>query len=223
MQPLFFLPLLKSLKEVCAHLKTKGAGEFFLSPKLIIGACFILMLPLCLVIYSLYHRYDSLMQGEQRIQLLEVKAKKTMLVRSRAAAFIQQIQTADKNFIASHIQPLRFLQQEEKTLQLLRSTPVLERSRSLMERAINLKNNKVGLQKIVCNEQENIQETLYSLEHPVDIDAEDLHVLLYGIEYAWPTKPQLMLQSFSLKRKSISQSYEVFECNFTLLQRNLKD
>lgn len=223
MKPLFSLPLLKSLKEAYTHLKAKGVGEFLLSPKLIIGAFFILMLPLFLVIYSLYHRYDSLVQAEQRIQLLEVKAKKTMLVRSRAAAFIRQLQTADKNFIASHIQPLRFLQQEEKTLQFLRSTPVLEGSRSLMEREATLKNNKVGLQEIVCNEQENIQETLYSLEHPVDIDAEDLNSLLYGIEHAWPTKPQLMLQSFSLKRKPLSQSYEVFECNFTLLQRNLKD
>lgn len=223
MQLFFSSQRLKFFQNLVANLKSTRAKALLLSPAFFVTTLIIALLPALLLVYFLYHRYDILAKAEQRVHLLELKAKKTMLVRAKVAAFMKQLQTADKNVIPTHLASLRPLAHELKMLKFLRSTEALQESQSLKAREDALKENTFTLCELTQESQHNIQESVYALVQPVEIDFQDLKRLLEGLEQPGRNKPQALVQSMTLTRKNLSSSYEVFECDFKLLQRTLQE
>ena len=215
----FSLRLPNSCKGVFAKIKNIGRAEYVLLPRMVTCIIVVLFLPFLLIFYSTYQRYQILMQEQGRITSLEIKAKKTALVRSRADSFIKQLQVADKNFIKNRLESLFFLQKERKTLESFLKVAVLKESASLLERQKQLDENGLRFEEEKAHQKEHIQEIIYALKRPVEVDTSDLETLLNTIENPFFShqRHQLILQTFTLKRKNISNNYQLFECDFKLL------
>lgn len=217
------LKLSSSFKNI--FLKTKGLKKtslvFF--PGVIASVIVAFIVPLFFIIYSTYIKKENLSRAQERIASLEIKAKKTALIRSRAALFIKQLQGVDKEFLAHQIERLIFLQKEKNALEFFSKTPVFKESYSLAQRKEELEKNTIIFEEIGFHEKESIQERLYAIKHPIEMDFNDLERLLNTIENPLETfshgRPQLIFQKFTLKKKQISHTYELLECDFKLIER----
>lgn len=223
----FSLKLLSNFRSIFFKIKNTKKNVFLFFPSVIACIIIVFILPLFFLLYSTNKKREHLIQAEKRIESLEIKAKQTELIRSRAGLFIKQLQTADKEFLKHQIESLTFLQKEKKALEFFFKTPVIKESFSLLERQKQLEKNKIAFEEISINEKEKIQEKIYTLKAPMEIDFIDLQKLLDTIESPSSIfsceRPQLIFQKFTLKRKKLSQSYELLECDFKLIERNLME
>lgn len=223
----FFLRPLDKLKGLFFKIKQVKSSEYLLLPEAIVCIIVVLLLPLLFISYVTYERYQTLAQAEERIASLEIKAKKTALVRSRASFFIKKLQIADKNSIKNRLEPLLFLHKEKQSVEIFLKASAMKESESLLERQKKLDENRLLFEEVTVFQQEHIQERMYRLKTPVEADASDLQMLLNTIESTSPSfsylRPQWILQTFTLKRKKISQDYQLLECDFKLLERTLTE
>jgi hypothetical protein len=219
----FSLNLLNNLKKDLAHRKK----ELIFSPWVISLLIGVSVLPLVMLIHSMYTRYEQVSQAEKRIETLEIKAKKTALTRARASSFIKQLQQADPHFLKNTLESMTLLAKEKKNLEFFLNIPMMKESSTLLEREKKLRNNRLSLQEVAHASVENIRENIYVLKKPIEVGADDLQHLLNTMENGSTSfvkeKPQYIFQSFSLKKKILSKNYEVFECDFKVIERLLED
>jgi hypothetical protein len=223
----FSLKLSNSFKDFFSTIKKIKKQELFLLPGVIFSIIILLLIPFFFITSSIHRKYQELIKAEERIESLEIKARKTALIRSRASFFIKQLQAADKEFVKHHIESMTFLDKERKAIEVFFKTPIMKESFSLLDRKKQLEENKISLEQVSCVEKEKIQEKVYNLKTPIEIDINDLQRLLNNIENPSAVfskeRPQLIFQTFTLRRKKLSQSYELFECDFKLIERNLTE
>jgi len=220
MPRIFEQPLAEGKKILAA----KDIGAIVASPYMTLVLLCLMLTPLALLGGYYYHKYCELVHLEERIDALELKAKKTLLARTRAAAFIKQLQEADPHSIKNTLNAMTLLQKEQHYLKFLCGTEILKWSPSLAERrAVLIHKNHIEFYEISKKEMQGLEETLYGLRNPVQLDGEDVNNLLERVERFPEKKPQSMLQSFTLNTKHLSKEYHVFECDFKLLQRTLKE
>ena len=204
----FSLKLPSSFKDIFFKIKNTKKNALLLFPGSIACIIILALIPLFTFLYVGYKKQGRLIQAEERIASLEIKAKKTALIRSRASLFIKQLQSADKEFLNHHVEALSFLNKEKKALEIFFKTPIMKESFSLSERKKYLEENKIVLEEISKKEKENIQEKIYALKVPIEIDFSDLQSLLKNIESPSLEKPQLIFQKITLKR---NQFYKVMK------------
>jgi len=220
MKLLFFLQPLKGVVDKMrerlsfAVLFSQGAIMviFAASISIAAGACYILA-----------QQSQTLAKMEKRIERLEVRAKKTQQMRAKAAEFSKRIHEAKENLIIEELSTKELLHKEKERLRILLTTQIVKESRALQARSQKLKENNMLLQQTALAEKGSIQEKIYGLDHPIEIDEEDLTRLLEEIEKPTAHKPQAFFKTLTLQRKKLAEHNEVFECDFTFLQRTLKD
>lgn len=165
------------------------------------------------LLYFFYARID---QQELREKLNSLTMHTTLVEKTKLEEDkrLEKLKTADPAYLEKVLAGLVFLEAEIKRLQLVKTDPNVKRLRFFKERANSL-------QFIEENFRENLpfQETDIRLDHPVEMDSEDLKKLLKGIEEI--EAPELVIKKFELSRKSPSPQEEVYLINFELIKREL--
>ncbi|MEI8300443.1 MAG: hypothetical protein WCG10_02370, partial [Chlamydiota bacterium] len=76
----------------------------------------LLFMPVVLIGYTTYRQYQALKVLENRLVLLEKKAKKTLISRLLEADFIKQAQVAQGEFVKKHLTMDTLLQNENQEI-----------------------------------------------------------------------------------------------------------
>lgn len=221
----FILKLTKQLRDQAvtwlSKLYIKGLDHLPIT----IGSLMVLLfIPAILIGYLTYERYQDLKGIEERLVVLEKKAKKTFVSRFREAAFMKQAQLADLEFVPKHLTLDKLLQNEKIEVNDLLNIEVFKESPFLLQRRSRLNSNKAIFKEKLLSEKNNLQEVCYILKTPIEADVGDVENLLKIVEGEGLVKvrPQLFFRHFLLKRKEITSDYAVFEVDCDLLERSLK-
>ncbi len=134
-------------------------------------------------------------------------------------ALIHQIESADPFYFNNHFE-FSFLEDEIKTLEAF--SLHLKLDREMQERLSFLKQqNQLILKEKRNRNNKKYKEVELYLDHPIEINAEDLILFLNQTEYNNCIKgaPQILFKSFDLKKKELSEQKEVFEIDFKMIKR----
>lgn len=134
---------------------------------------------------------------------------------------------ADHFYIDRQIESLPLLVEEQNLLQKIASQRGIVANEKVLRRLEHLTtDNKLVFSEGVLQTTPLFQETTETLTHPVEIDIDDLRSLLAKVEgvdigtaSSGPGRPQLIITSFKLEKKKVSERNEVFELNLKLLKR----
>lgn len=211
------------LKDFHGNEKKYSFTEIIFSIEVIVGMLVFSGGVALYTIYLLLGQFQTLQHSKQRVERLKLKAQKTQLIRTRAATFADQLKLARPEYIVKALESKQFLEQEKDQLQQLDHIPLIKESVALQARLETINNSSASLKLIDQVQKNTLQETVYGLNHPLEINPQDLKSLLEEIEESKLGKPQSILQSMTLIRKNLGEGREVFECDFKFLQRTLKD
>lgn len=141
----------------------------------------------------------------------------------------QNYRNADRRYIEEQLETLSFLHDEKEKIKQLLQLEIFRDHETLQKRLEFL----TGVQnQLVFVEGEvetypHFKETVLSLAHPVDLDAEDLKKLLARIENVPIGEnippfgcPQFIVTEFRLERKSREGQNEFFKLEMKLLKRD---
>jgi hypothetical protein len=184
----------------------------------------VFFIPVLLMGYLTYVHYQDLNAIEQRLCLLEKKAKKTCVSRAREASFMKQAELADAEFFHHHLTLDGLLENEKIEAKNLLTMETFKESPFLLKRYNTLNSNKVEFKEKVLCEKNNFREVNYLLKTPIEADIKDIAKLLEIVEgeRLSNVRPQLLFRHFGLKRKEITSDYAVYEVDCDLLERSLK-
>ncbi len=160
-------------------------------------------IPTILIGYLTYGHYQDLKGIEERLVILEKKAKKTFVSRFREAAFMKQAQLANLEFVQKYLALDKLLQNEKIEVNDLLNIEAFKESPFLLERRSKLNGNKaIFKEKLVC-EKNNLQEVGYVLKNPIEADIEDVKNLLATVEgeELIKVRPQLFFSPFLFEKK----------------------
>ena len=184
----------------------------------------IFLIPFLFVIHSAKAKYDLFCKADEIIDSLEAKAKKTAILRQRETSFLEKLHNANKNFLKEMFEEEKFLNTENIALQVFLEQKELSQSKSLLTRLGVIKKNQVNLELSSESVKKDLQEVHYTLSEGVEMDHKDIKSLLTQIEAPlYPKeKPQLLFKHFSMERKTLSNDYDTYNCNFSLIERIIK-
>ena len=194
------------------YLLTKKEGVFFS----------LFALPLLLVfLFPLFYY-----QQKNRLTLLEehfdrVYQTTCHQVKKQAVNHLlrDHYSTIDTDFMTKRIETVELLKKEKEALtkqthlQLPGSERLKERLRFIQEE------NRLRFVDKGGEKKEGVQEKLFALSHPVEIDGSDLRELLKRLEASEERSPLLLISSLKLKKKELPASNEVFECSLEVIKR----
>lgn len=210
-------------KELLENIKTGEIKKTLLYPQTLLLVLVFFLLPFFLICYQFYEQYALLSKKEQEIQHLRWKARKTALVRSRAALFSKKAIESDPNFLDKNLVSFPMLIKEKKYLSALQDIQDLKESALITKRIEEIASNQIIFEKVRSEEKEGITETFFSLKEPVQLDEEDVFSLLDIVEDPLyinaKQRPQLFFQGFHLKKTKISSYNTVYFCKFDLVER----
>lgn len=171
-------------------------------------------LPSVFCLLYFFHARLKLQELEERLTSLTMHMALSEKTKSEGDKRLEKLKTADPAYLEKALVGLTFLEAEIKRLQLIKNDPSAKRLRFFKEGANSLR----FIEENFC-EKPPFQEIDVRLEHPVEMDSEDLKKLLNRIEEA--EAPELVIKRFELSRKSPSPQEEVYLINFELIKREL--
>ncbi|MCH9630025.1 MAG: hypothetical protein S4CHLAM37_00160 [Chlamydiia bacterium] len=182
------------------------------------------LVPFLFVAHSAKAKYDLFCQADELLDMLEAKAKKTTILRQRETSFLEKLHNANKGFLKEMFEDEVFLNSESKALQAFLEQKELSQSKSLLTRLGIIKKNQVSLERTSESEKKDLQEVHYTLSEGVEMDHKDIKSLLTQIETPIhpKEKPQLLFKHFSMERKTLSNDYDTYNCDFSLIERIIK-
>lgn len=140
----------------------------------------------------------------------------------------QHFHDADHFYIDKHLETLVFLEPEIESLIKISTSPNFnddERIKKRLEYLTSQANSLVFSEGVVQS-YPLFQETLETLVHPVEVNADDLSKILANIEGIQigpyepkPNIPQLLILEFKLDKKRVHEKNEVYVLNLKLLKR----
>ena len=135
---------------------------------------------------------------------------------------------SDHFYIDKHLESFSFLQTEVEQLQKIANNPNVAVGENIVKRLDQLTGPANSLQFVegVVQSTSTFQETIETLAHPVEVDAEDLQELLARIEGVQigpygpaERRPQLVITELKLDKKATRENSDVYLLNLKLLKR----
>lgn len=136
---------------------------------------------------------------------------------------LQQLRSADRDYIEKELESLEFLTLEQKKLHaMLASDPGNAQLNERMQRLSN-RQNSLHFREQNFERHEGFQEVEVIQDHPVEMNRDDLKKLLARIEnrQIGPFKPEanppdLLIKKFELIKKPMSSTEETYLINLEL-------
>ena len=192
---------------------------------------FLGLLPIVFVSSYFYIKNEELELLDHEIQLtMEHAIKKTNDERNNKLLrkqFDSRLHPIDRYYIDNEIEKINLLRQEIVDLKQSLENGFHLHEAQIKQRLTFLEGgqNKLSFVQSPVKQYKNFQETLETLAHPVELDAEDLTHLLCKIEgvqigkYTPPaTRPDLIISELKLEKKK-STVYETFSLQLKLIKR----
>jgi hypothetical protein len=179
------------------------------------------LIPVIYLIFTAYSKLQELDLLEERLEELHQKQKVLTHQRVLYTAFFEEIKNADHFYIDKHLETLLFLEPERRRLQVL---PPDDAARERMDFLQNA--NRLLFAEENIQQEELFQEMEERQQRNIDVDENDLKQILCLIEgvsippyRVQEGRPQLIIQSFDLIKKSIPHQGSLYSLNLHLLKR----
>jgi hypothetical protein len=200
---------MKNARVICSH------PYFFLS------VLVIATLPIIYLIFSFFSSMAELNEIKLAIDQLQLKEQRLLNRGLSEENFISKMKNADHFYIDKNLESLIFLESETTQLEF-QTDPVFKKRLHFLTGG----ENKLLFAEEGIRRCDIFQEVEERLQHPVEIDEEDLKKILCFIEeipispFSPPTNaPQLIIKNFELVKKSIGTDQEIYVVNLKLIKR----
>lgn len=127
----------------------------------------------------------------------------------------------DHFYLERALENLPLLKKEREALEKMVGTSLFSGSDAQESRLAFLKGSENRLRFTEGNIQvgEGIRETIVTLDHPVEIDTDDLREILERVEEKKEGAPQLLIADFTIAKKRGASASEVYELSLKLVKR----
>lgn len=135
---------------------------------------------------------------------------------------------SDHFYIDKYLETLVFLEPEIEQLQKIvqdKNFADDERVKRRLE-YLTTQSNALVFSEGVVQTFPYFQETIETLVHPVEVNAQDIQSILAKVEgvkinefVPGPSRPQLLITEFKLDKKNVNDKNEVYQLNLKLLKR----
>lgn len=204
---------MKSISTLLAH-------PYFFLLGLVLG-----IVPFLFLVFSFFSTVEELREIENAIEQLHFKQERLKGQGQSENAFLSKMKNADHFYIDNNLESLTFLESEISQLELQSSDSSLKKRLEFLKGS----SNKFLFAEDAIRRGEFFQEVEERLQHPVEMNEEDLKKILCLIEeipispFSPPLNaPQLVIKNFDLSKKNISSEQEVFVINLQLIKREGK-
>lgn len=191
------------------------------------------ILPLLFVVFLFFSERTQLEEIQSSLEYIQDQAFLKERKQAMNVAVRQHFREADHFYIDKQIETLTFLEPEIEMLQKISSDKgfsnddrIKKRLEYLTSTAAAGNGNELVFSEGVVQSFPLFQETVETLVHPVEVNAQDLQKILARIERvemggtkAGPHPPQLFITEFKLEKKAIHDKNEVFQLNLKLVKR----
>lgn len=191
------------------------------------------ILPVLFVAFLFFSQRNQLDDIQASLEYIEhqalIKEKKQAL----NVAVRQHFREADHFYIDKQIETLTFLEPEIEMLQKISNDKSFSDDERIKKRLDFLTatgsashGNEMVFSEGVVQSFPLFQETVETLVHSVEVNANDLQKILARVEGVemggtkpGPNRPQLFITEFKLEKKTINDKNEVFQLNLKLVKR----
>jgi hypothetical protein len=187
-------------------------------------------LPLLLVVLYFFSSQTALDDLRNSIQQTENNAFLQARKQAHNKAVQNHYRDADRFYIDKHLEKITLLEPEIQSLKDVINNKNFAGDDNVKKRLDFLTgpSNKLLFSEGVVDTSPTFQETIASLVHPVEVNAEDVATILALIEgnqigphQAALNRPQLVIIDFNLDKKSTANKNEVFQLNMKILKREI--
>ena len=184
------------------------------------------LIPTLLSLWGLQIKKQDLKITQIKVEDLHKKAIEAGRKNKINEAIVSQIKESDPKYLQKELETLPLLESE---LRRLETILVHHKDNAILHRRLNfLKSgqNQLSLCEAQRRTGESFQEVDLILQHPVEMDDEDLKKMLSSIEGipidGFPTKqgrPQILIRDFDLTKETNHLGEEIFLVKYDLLKR----
>lgn len=185
---------------------------------------YLLILPLLPLFLYLPSHYFSRMRELNKMELFLQKVKESSFIKEQKQAVNNAVRHvfagASPTFLSDELETLNLLTREKEAIEKIIRLPSFPGNETLEQRYHFLREaNKISFLEGSTIKKEGIEESLQTLCHSVEMDADDLKEILKIIEEKKQGSPQLLFTQFKLNKKTMPNKGEVYEINMQLLKR----
>lgn len=186
------------------------------------------LLPFCFLFFQFSSKEEGIQELQERITDLQ---NQVMLKEGKQALNIavrQHFKDADHFYIDKQVESLNFLEPELQVLQESTKDKNFTDDERVKKRIEFLSgpSNSLQFSEGVVQNFPFFQETIETLIHPVEVNAEDIKKILSRIEGVQigsyqpaPDRPQLVITDFQIDKKKVTDQNETFLLNIKLIKR----
>lgn len=168
---------------------------------------------------------------EMQLSNLEAKARFLVKLKKDRNRFLQEFGNSDSNFLANYVETEVLLGEDIAKLEKIHQTADYAEYKPIGERISFLtgEGNQIKFQKISSSNGGYFKESHFKLEHPVEMNCDDVKKILALVEGVKidkylpnPMRPQLILTSFdlNLKKEDLQdKKNKIFIIDFDVMQR----
>jgi hypothetical protein len=202
-------------------------GKNFLNKRLVLWVSSALLgLSLCLFSFLLIRK----MQLDEKIlrlsHLYEMR-NSTLEKRSWKKNFLAQYRNGDPLYLEKHLEPIALLSKETQQITALLEHPAFYQNELLKNRLVFLQGsqNRIHFKEESIRSARLVKEEELSFLHPIEVDTQDLEKILSLIEGVPlqttlpPSRPQLIIQRFEMKKMHKEEGSDTFSIHLQLLKR----
>jgi hypothetical protein len=185
------------------------------------------LIPFGLAFFLLAKRSEKLSDLEDKLDEIRQEASFSEKEKNKEELLLKEMHAADHFYLDKHVESLVFLESEMKRLHA--RSMYQKDSDALLKRLEFLKGNRLVFAEVKRDQGELIQEVEEKLQHPVEMNEDDLKKLLVLIEgvsinpySAKEGRPHLLIKEFDLSKRKALPDEEVFVVDFQLIKREVK-
>jgi len=187
-------------------------------------------LPLLLVAFYFFSSQTSLDDLRNSIEQTENYAFLQARKQAHNKAVLNHYKDTDRFYVDKYLEKITLLEPEIQSLKDVINNKNFAGDDNVKKRLdfLSGNSNKLLFSEGVVDTSPAFQETIASLVHPVEVNAEDVASILaliegeqIGTHQAAPNRPQLIIIDFNLDKKSIANKNEVFQLNMKILKREI--
>jgi hypothetical protein len=184
------------------------------------------LLPFAAAAFYVQSASETLSDLQTKVATLHQKAARIEEQKKIDACLFSQIQKADPSYTDTYLATLQFLEDEARRIQALSSH---QKENSALQHRLDFLRSGENRLVFVENKRERkkeFQEVEERLQHPVEMNEEDLKKVLVLIEGVTLNpyspkegRPQLMVTDFDLTKRRALSDEEVYVIDLKLLKR----
>lgn len=191
--------------------------------------CALFLLPALGCLFWFQWKMQLLQNQKAVIDALQEKALEVAYQKTKNDACLSLLKTADRSYLDKHVEPLVLLEPETRRIQAFLSHQ--KENHSLARRLEFLKSgkNRIALVEEKRRAAQQLQEVEEKLQHPIELNEEDLKKLLVLIEGVTINpyspvqgRPQIIFKEFDLVKQMASSEEEIYMIDFKLIKREVQ-